>query len=269
MKLGVETVPPVSLNTVRFFLTALLFLPFAKKISVADLKKLIPVSLFFMCGNLILAYLALDRITGNSFVVIVQVAQPVTILLAWILHKERFGIMTVLGILIAFCGLVITFGAPDIKASPSGAILTILAGASWALGSLAMKKTAHIKPATFLSYTYLMAFPVALIATTVMEQDQIARFMSAPPLTIGFVLFYQVILMSLMTFVWSGLMARHQAQYVTPFLMLQPIIAVIGGYYLLGETLNWYVAAGGIAVLAGIGIINWRRFIRAKEPLIS
>ena len=64
-------------------------------------------------------------------------------------------------------------------------------------------------------------------------------------------------------------MARHQAQYVTPFLMLQPIVAVIGGYYLLGETLNWYVAAGGIAVLAGIGIINWRRFIRAKEPLIS
>lgn len=264
MKLGVETVPPVSLNTARFLFTALLFLPFAGRISLEDLKKLVPVALFFVCGNLILAYLALDLITANSFVVIQQIAQPITIIAAWLLFDERFGWKTMLGILIAFSGLMIVFGAPDIAAAPLGAVLTILAAASWSLGSLAMKRTAHIRPAAFLGYSYLMGTPVALATTFIMEDNQIDAFIAADPMTIGFILVYQVVLMGFMTLVWSGLMVRHQAQYITPFLMLQPVIAVIGGYFLLGETLSWHVAAGGLTVLAGIGIIHWRRITRKR-----
>ncbi len=262
MKLGVETVPPVSLNAARFFLTALVFLPFAGKIGLDDLKKLIPVALFFVCGNLILAYLALDRITGNSFVVIIQTAQPVTIILAWLLYGEKFGLKTTLGILIAFSGLLIVFGAPDIVSAPMGAVLTVLAAISWSFGSLAMKRASHIKPAAFLGYSYLMGAPVALAATCLFEEDQIGRFLSADPGTLVFILFYQVIFMGLMTVVWSGLMSRHQAQYITPFLMLQPLIAVVGGYFLLGETLHWNVALGGLTVLAGIGIIHWRAIVK-------
>ena len=121
MKLGVETVTPVSLNVARFALTALLFLPFAGKISLADLRKLVPVALFFVCGNLIFAYLALDRITGSSCVIIIQIGQPVTLMLAWLMFGEKFGLKTAFGILIAFSGLVIVFGAPDIVSAPMGA----------------------------------------------------------------------------------------------------------------------------------------------------
>lgn len=265
MKLGVETVAPISLNTARFFLTAALFLPFAGRISWNDLKKLVPVSLFFVCGNLILAYLALDHITGNSFVIIIQISQPITILLAWLFFKEKFGLPTTVGIIIAFSGLLIVFGAPDVASAPIGAVLTILSAAAWALGSLAMKRTSHIRPAAFLGYSYLMGAPIALAATWLFEDNQIARFLEADPGVIAFVLAYQVILMGLMTFVWSGLIARHEAQYVTPFLMLQPIFAVIGGYFMLGEILTWHVALGGLTVLAGISIIHWRRIVRKTE----
>lgn len=264
MKLGVETVPPISLNTARFALTALLFMPFAGRISLDDLKKLAPVALFFVCGNLIFAYLALDRITGNSFVVMVQIGQPVTIIFAWLLFGERFGWKTMLGILIAFSGLVIVFGTPDIAAAPMGAVLTVAAAVSWALGSLAMKRTGHIRPGAFLAYSYLMGAPVALAATLAFEDNQLQAFRAADVATIAFILGYQVVLMGIMTFVWSGLMARHKAQYVTPFLMLQPVIAVIGTYFMLGETLTWHVAAGGATVLLGIGIIHWRRLKKGR-----
>ncbi len=263
MKLGVETVPPVSLNTARFILTALVFLPFAGKISASDLKKLVPVALFFVCGNLIFAYLALAYITSNSFVIIMQVSQPVTILLARFLYGEHFGWKTALGIMVAFSGLLIVFGAPDVIQAPLGAMLAVMAATSWAVGSLSMKRTAHIKPAAFLGYSYLMGVPVALVTTLLLETNQITSFMDAPPLTLGFVLSYQVILMGIMSFVWSLLISRHKAQYVAPFLMLQPIIAVIGSYFLLGESLSWNVALGGLTVLVGIGIVHWRRFVRA------
>jgi len=54
-------------------------------------------------------------------------------------------------------------------------------------------------------------------------------------------------------------MSRNPAQLVTPFLMLQPIFAVIASYFILGEVLNENIFWGGLVVLGGIGIINFRK----------
>jgi drug/metabolite transporter (DMT)-like permease len=259
MKLGVQTIDPIALNTLRFTLTAFLFLPFAGRISLENFLKLIPVSLFFVSGNLIFAYLALTHITSNSFVMITQIAQPIMLLLAYIFFKERFGFLTSMGIAIAVVGLIIVFGAPDILSSPIGAILGCIAALSWSLGSLAMKRTGDIKPASFLAYAYLMASPIAITSSYFLESGQIERVLNADMAILSFVLAYQVLLMGAMTLVWSGLMARNPAQLVTPFLMLQPIFAVVGSYYILGENLNANILWGGFVVLIGIGIINVRK----------
>lgn len=149
MKLGVMTVEPISLNAMRFVFTALLFLPFAGKISKSDIIKLIPISLFFVCGNLIFAYLALTHISSNSFIIMIQVALPMTILLAYFFFNEKFGIPTTIGIIISFTGLLVVFGAPDILASPLGAVLACLAALSWSIGSIMMKRTGHINLLAF------------------------------------------------------------------------------------------------------------------------
>lgn len=268
IKLGVETIDPLFLSVLRFGLTTLLFLPFAQKISRADWVKIIPVSLFFVCGNLMFAYLALAYITSNSFVVIIQVAQPITLILAYLLFKEKFGWLTVLGISLSISGLVIVFGAPDILASPLGAFLACLAALSWSIGSLAMKRTGHIPPASFLAYAYLIGTPIAMLSSYLFESNQIETLINAHHGIVAFVLLYQVLLMGTMTFVWSGLMSRNPAQLVTPFLMLQPIFGVVGAYFMLGETLNANILWGGLVVMAGIGIINFRKIqkFRSKKP---
>lgn len=265
MKLGVETIDPIALNTIRFTLTALLFLPFARSINKDDFIKLIPVSLFFVSGNLIFAYLALTYITSNSFVMTSQIGQPIMLVLAYIFFKERFGILTTLGITIAISGLVIVFSAPDILSSPLGAILACTASLSWCLGSLSMKRTGHIAPASFLAYAYLMAIPVAFSASYFLEEGQIERILNADIKVLSFVLTYQVILMGAMTLVWSGLMHRNPAQLVTPFMMLQPLFAVVGSYYILGERLNANILWGGLIVLLGIGIINIRKIQKFRK----
>ena len=265
MKLGVMTVEPISLNAMRYILTALLFLPFARKISFEDLKKLVPVTLFFICGNLIFAYVALTYITSNSFVIMVQIGLPIMVLLAYFLFQEKFGIPTTIGILISFSGLIFVFGAPDIMASPMGAILTCLAAFTWALGSLSMKRTGHIKPANFLAYTYLMGVPVAILCSAIFDTNPIQTIVESDKLILGLVLAYQVLLVSLTTLTWSVLMARNPAQYLSPFMMLQPLFGVIAAYYILDETLNKNLIWGGLLVLIGIGIVNYRMIIRKKQ----
>ena len=265
MKLGVEEVGPLLMSSLRFGFTGLLLLPFAKKITRADWIKLIPVSLFFVSGNLMFANLALNYIGSNSFIIIIQIAQPITLVCAYFFFKEKFGWLTALGIFISLIGLIIVFGAPDILASPMGAGLTILAATSWSIGSLAMKRTGHIDPASFLSYAYLMAAPIALISTALFEDGHMQQIINSDKATLSFVLLYQVILMATMTFVWSSLMARNPAQYVTPFLMLQPLFAVIGSYYIFSEILNKNILIGGLIVLCGLGIIHFRKIYKLRK----
>ena len=261
IKLGIEEIEPFLLNFIRFFLTAMGLICIAGKINLADIKKLIPVSLLFVCGNLMFAYIALDIITSNSFVIIIQIAQPITILCAYVLFGEKFGLYTVFGILVSFIGLIIIFGAPDIVQHPIGAFLAVLAALSWSLGSLAMKNTGHIPPVKFLCYSYLLASPIALGATLYFEEDHLNVIKTADSIILSFVVFYQVVIMGFMTFVWAGLMARNQAQLVTPFLMAQPIFAVIASYYLLGETLNKNIILGGTIIMIGIAVINFRKIV--------
>lgn len=263
IRFGVLMVEPFSLNFVRFVGTAFLFLPFAERISFDDLKKIFPVSMLFVAGNLMFSYIAMSYITSNSFIMIVQLVQPFTLIMAWFFFKERFGLITCTGIILSLSGLAVVFGTPDIATSPMGAFFAIIAALCWSGGSIAMKRTGHLKPATFLAYAYLFSIPIAFLGTAIFEDNQIQHFIDANPYEIGFVIIYQVVLMGIMTFVWSGLIARNPAQYVTPFLMLQPIVAIIGSYFLLQETLTQEVLIGGLIVLAGVGIINMQKIKKA------
>ena len=192
MKMGVELVPAVSLNVARFLGTGLLFLPFASLPRGSQWRRLFKISMLFNCGNLILAYIALDYISSNSFIILIMVAVPVSILLDRVLLGRKFGLHTSLGIFICFMGLMVAFGAPDILQSPLGAFYAVVAAVFWSLGSFYMKETADINLPTFLSTTYLMAVPVAFVVSYFREEGQIEAFMSADRTMLLGVLVYQI-----------------------------------------------------------------------------
>lgn len=265
MKMGVELVPAVSLNVARFLGTGLLFLPFARLPRGKEWGNLFKIAILFNCGNLILSYIALDYISSNSFIILIMVAVPISILLDRVLKGRTFGGHTALGIFICFAGLFIAFGAPDLLQSPLGAFYAVVAAFFWSLGSFYMKETEHINLPTFLSATYLMAVPVAVFVSYFREEGQLTAFLEADRVDLIGVLIYQVGLMSVMMFVWKGLMSRNPAQYVTPFLMIQPIFGVLGAYALLGEALSIEIAVGGGVILAGLSIINIRKLLKYRR----
>lgn len=109
-----------------------------------------------------------------------------------------------------------------------------------------------------------MGIPVAILCSWLFDANPIERIINADKFILSFVLVYQVGLMGFMTLVWSGLMVRNSAQFVTPFLMLQPLFGVTLAYFMLGETLNKNLIGGGFLVLIGIGIVNYRMIMRKE-----
>ena len=54
------------------------------------------------------------------------------------------------------------------------------------------------------------------------------------------------------------LLQRNDVSKVSPFFLLSPVFAVIGGVWLLDDVLTPALIAGGVLVLFGVGWINQR-----------
>jgi O-acetylserine/cysteine efflux transporter len=58
--------------------------------------------------------------------------------------------------------------------------------------------------------------------------------------------------------IWSWLLGRHPASVVAPFTLLVPITGLLSGYLVLHEVITPIEIAGGLLVIAGLGVTLWR-----------
>ena len=107
----------------------------------------------------------------------------------------------------------------------------------------------------------LNATPQALIASIFLEHGQIQAITSASPglwaLFLVFALGGFVMAYSL----WYGLLRRYRVDQVIPFTLLMPILGVISGGAILGESVSAMELLGGIVILIGLSVVIW-----AKSP---
>lgn len=52
---------------------------------------------------------------------------------------------------------------------------------------------------------------------------------------------------------------------VSPYFLLMPIFAVLGGILILDEEFTWRMAVGGLLTLLGVAVVTFRNNVRAKE----
>jgi len=65
--------------------------------------------------------------------------------------------------------------------------------------------------------------------------------------------------------IWYRLLRLYPVNQIMPVTLLCPVLGVLAGVVLLGETLTWPAVIGGAATLAGVGIIMlWRPAAPAK-----
>lgn len=262
IKVGTNEISPYTLVFLRGLLTSLLFLPFVKKISWRDFGNLGLVSLTFFTLHYSIMYLAIDSINSNSFVVLVMLAMPFSIILSSIFLGEKIGRWTWLGLSICFAGLVVAFGIPDVAQYPLGAFLCIVTAILWAIGSLLMKRTKHIPLMTFTFYTFAMATPFLFLSAYIANGFAMFDFTAVDKIALSFSVFYQVIVMGIMASVWGYLIGNHRAEHVTPFLLLQVPVAAISGYFVLSESITIEFVLSGLLILGGVGLIHYRRLIK-------
>lgn len=263
IKIGTHELSGLWLLTLRLTLTGLFFLPFCKNLSREQLKHMALFSLFFYVGNLGCLFVALKLLPSATVALLIQMQVPFAMIIGWLLYKERIGWKTFSGLAISFIGLFLIFGSPDITSIP-GLILTMCCCMSWAIGSARLRYIKEVDMPTMMAYSCLLSAPITFVMTLIFESNQIQQLMTADWTKLSLVFVYQIVLMSLASYIWKQLLSRNPVQYVTSFALLQPIAGVVSAHFLLGEVLSSAAKTGGFLALIGVAIIIFRKIEKAK-----
>jgi len=188
--------------------------------------------------------------------VVLQVQAFFTILIAFLVLRERARKMQIVGGVIAFAGIALIGYFRLDGAAFFPFVLTIAAAVAWALANVITRYAGRINPVALTVWGSLFAAIPLLVLSGLVEgtSEMVALFVRPDPWKWGLLLFlaYPATLFGLS--VWNRLLSLYPASRVAVFTLLVPITGLISGWAVLGETIAPFEIIGGALVIAGLGV---------------
>ncbi|WP_346796184.1 EamA family transporter [Halomonas sp. Bachu 37] len=253
IKVGVAELPPLFMTTLRFMLVAALIVPF-HPVARHQLLFLALLSLTFGTLHFAFLFIGLEQAEAGTGALLVQMGTPFATLLAVVFLKEKLGAKRLSGLLLAFAGVIVLAGGPTLPAPLPLAIL-LCSALGWAVSQLLIKQGPNIAPLALAGWVALFAVPQVALGSWLFESDQWSALRQAGWAGWGAV-FYTAVMSSIVAYsIWYGLLRRHPVNRVVPMTLLVPVLAVVLGVLLMGDSLGIHKLAGGGLVVAGIALI--------------
>jgi O-acetylserine/cysteine efflux transporter len=255
IKVGVGETSPLMLAALRFLFSALPMVFFVAP-PKAPAWAVALYGLLIGAGQFGLLFVAIREGFPIGLASLVIMAQAFfTILLAWLLMGERPRRAQIIGAVVAFVGMVVIGSDRLGGATLMPFLLVVAAALFWAFGNVLAKSVGKVDMLAFTAWSSLAApAPLLLLSLSVEGTAGLAALAHPSLRLVASVL---VISYGATVFgygVWASLLARHSAASVAPFALLVPIIGMIAGAILFGETLRPVELLGGALVMAGLAV---------------
>ena len=172
-KPAMDHFPPILLMGLRFTFAASILIwwfPIPKKY----LKKIFIASLVANTLQYSITYSGLNLIDASAAVLLVQTEVPFGVIFAFFLLREKPTLRSLVGITIAFIGVYILTGSPNLDGKFIGIFLTILGSAIWALGQVMVKPLSkEINPLALVAWLALFSGPLLITISSILESARI------------------------------------------------------------------------------------------------
>ena len=203
-----------------------------------------------------LTYTGLSIIDASSAILLVQLEVPFGIIIAFFLLKEIPTIKNIVGLVIAFIGVFILTGAPNLEGKYVGVLLTVSGAFTWALGAV-MAKPLSKKIGAFALMTWLCVFsgPMLILVSVIFDGNPIPYFLSANFNSWLTVLFLGLIMQPVGYAAWYYVLRKYPVNKVMPVLLILPVTGLITSIFLLGENPPNQVFLGGFIIISGVALI--------------
>ena len=264
-KPAMEYFPPYLLMGMRFTIPALILVwwfPLPKGLYL-DLFKVSFIGNTLQYG---LTYTGLNIIDASSAVLLVQLEVPFGIIIAFFLLKEIPTIKNIVGLVIAFIGVFILTGAPNLDGKYIGVLLVLAGAFTWSLGAV-MAKPLSKKIGAYALMTWLAVFsgPMLFFISALINGNPIPYFLSANLNSWLTVLFLGFIMQPVGYASWYYVLRKYPVNKVMPVLLLLPVTGLITSIFLLGEDPPKQVFLGGFVIIFGVALILFTKKNKKNE----
>jgi drug/metabolite transporter (DMT)-like permease len=276
IRIGVEEVPPFLLASIRFLIAGLaLYLwmllkgvrnPTAKQWGSATLLA----TLIFV-GDYGLLFWAEQRVpSGITAVMMATIPAFMALAEIIILRTQRLTLQLAIALGIGFCGVaVLVLRSLNLGGAPidqAGAIVLIVGAINWSIASALSRKLPLPEAKTMSSGAQMLAGGV-LLAVVAATRGEFAGFHPAAVSGRAWLaLLYLIIAGSIVGFtayVW--LLHHYSPTKVGTYAYVNPVVAVLLGYFAGGEPLGQRTIVGSACVLASVVMITTAKTKKAAK----
>ena len=251
--------PPILLMGLRFTFAASILIwwfPIPKKY----LKKIFIAALIANVLQYSLTYSGLNLIDASAAVLLVQTEVPFGVLFAFFMLKEKPNLRSMIGISIAFAGVYILTGSPNLDGKIVGIGLTIIGSAVWALGQVLVKPLSkEINPLALVAWLALFSGPILIIISSILDGNTYENIKTAS-MNSWIIAIYLGFFMQPITYGCFYYVLKNNPMYkVLPIVTMGiPLTGLLAAVFLLGEKPTVELFVGGLVILIGVVMIVFK-----------
>ena len=263
-KAAITHFPPILLTAIRFTLVGLLLVWFVP-IPRHRLGRIFLAALTSATISYSLVFSGLKQIDVSLMIIVVQLEVPFAALFAWLVLKDPLGWRGTAGMIIAFIGIGIIAGAPEQRSALFPVMLVMAGSVVWALGQIIIKSVGPIGGFTMIAWIAVFTGPQLLVTSWIFEDNHWEAIRTAPMIVWISVGYLGIVMTTLGYAAWYSLLGRYDVNQVIPFMLLVPIVTILGGVVFLGESLSVVRVAGGVLVISGVAAMTIKRSITRSQ----
>lgn len=264
IKVGVQSWPPMLLAGVRFVLAGSLMLAWLRwrGVPVPTAKEwrscAIVGFLLLSCGNG--GVTIAEHLGVASAVAALAIATvPLFALLFGLIWGQRTTGLEWGGILLGLIGIGLLNLGHNLQTSPLGALLVLIAAASWAFGSM-WSRHLSLPGGAMASAAQMLVGGVVLLFGSVLSGE---RMLQAPDFAGWLALAYLTLFGSIVAFSAYLYLLKHvRPAAATSYAYVNPVVAVLLGITFAGERIGaeeWLAMTVIVSAVVLIGLPQWRR----------
>jgi drug/metabolite transporter (DMT)-like permease len=273
IKIGIGFIPPYIMASLRYFIAGVLLLTFClirrESISSTNITQNIVLGAFIMTFGQATAFWS-EKYISSGLTAVFNSLLPICYIIAdrrnWANYRKSK--LTLLSISLGIVGIVILFISPAAASDSHTGFITVLASAitvaacfCWAAGSLYYKY--HNKTGSLyanVGWQLIGGVICCLIISVAAGEWPNFNYRSVPWQAWGAVFYLAIAgsIVALIALYW--LLARRPAAVVGTYAYVNPVIAVLLGYFIANERITLIQIFGMIVILVAAYIANQVKF---------
>lgn len=269
-KNGLEYFTPAQLTALRFMVAAILVLWLPRP--NVSWWSILGIGLTIFTGQFLLQFFGLSYGMPAGLTAVVAQTQAIfTVMFAAIFLRDMPSLRQVVGMLIAFAGILLIGVTVTHNVVGIGFMFTLASAISWAAGNVLIKKMQKVDMLHLIVWCSLIP-PIPALAVSYLIDGPLSIWHSISTLSLQSLAapIYLGLLASVIAYaIWGFLLQKYSAAVVAPFALLAPLVGAIVSAIVFSERFTATRLIGIASLLAGLAVISLPRgiFLRLRSRL--